>query len=722
MKESKYGERKHRMYHMKEVALKITLSTKKLVIAALVLNLIIISLILTDFAPILRQALGLFYLMFIPGLLILLTLKARLSFTETILFSAGLSISSIMLLVTIFNILSLHFGFEKPISEIPLVFLISGFIFLLSFICYLRSKDFSTTFHLKAPLIPMLSLWLLPLSIYGTHQMIAFDDNSWLLILYAIISAFPLLAAFDKLQKEIYPFVIWIISVSLLYSLYARLNTIGAMIMPDVVVRHGFWDPSISHGHNSLLLDVAVYPALFFICGFKNILSELKVVVPFVSSLIPVILYQIFKNKVDEKTAFVSSLLFSFFFWFYAEGFPRQIHAEFYLSLLILSAFNDKLSSINRSLFLVIFSFSLIASHYGTSYLFMFSLVLTFVVMRLCRSFGIGSKSNLFNLKFLSFYLITILAWYMYTSSSANFATLINLFNFFLEHLRELFSPEASHALGSLAKSWNSITIEVLKYIMVFVCGLIAVGVLHTLYNQIRGKNIEEHSILSVAFLAMLGATLLPIGGGFDTSRIFHITLILLAPFAVIGLRVIVKKLSDRVAKKHLIIFACLLVVFFLLNCGFVSEVITKDYSPNAYVNKRTIIMSDNIQAKYLLYRDYYVPDQDIQASEWIKKYGDTSMVIYFDGLGGRRLWASKYGMLPEEIKKSLPKGAILSKNVNFESGSYVFLAYYNTIEGLVFVVNNSVTSFVTSFNLKDLHLEHMNKIYDNGYSIFLQK
>lgn len=696
----------------------ITLSSRDFIAFALLLSVVILSLIIILDFPFIRIPLSLFYLMFIPGLLILLILKVKLDFTETMLFSIGLSVSSIMFLIATFNILALYLGFEKPISEIPLAILLAAFTLFLCAICYLVSRDFSITFKFKVHLLPMLLLWLLPLSLFGSYRFIVYDDNNILLLLYLIISIIPLLVAFNRLPRESYSLIIWIVAISLLIFRYQHLNFVAETIMPGVVTRYHYWDPSISAGHNSLLFNTIVHPTFFFICGFENILLELKTVVPLISSFTPVALYCMFKKRMDERSAFLSSLLFIFFFWFYAASSPRQKQAEFFLAIILLSVFNDRLNSENKALLSIVFALSLIVSHYGTSYLFMLSLIFAFITISVCKSLGIRSESRLSSFNFLLVYLIATLAWYMYTASSANFITLVNFYNFFFEHIRELFNPEVSHALGVLTKTWDSISIEVLKYFTIFIIGLITVGMLNMLYKQIKEKKIEEYSVLSATFLIMLGTTLLPIGGGFDTSRIFHITLILLAPFSVIGLKVILRRLSNQLASKHLISFAGLLTVFFLFNCGFIAEFIPNDYSPNAYINKEKIVASDNIQAKYLLYRDYYVPSQDVQASEWIQKYGRTDTKVYGDLLGLRILTASKYGKLPEEIRESLPKTVSLNENKELEKDSYVFLAYHNIVEKLVFVIENRS---INAFSLDKLSLKDTSIIYNNGYSIFVK-
>lgn len=712
-------------FYIREMEFVVNLCSRNLIVSALSFSIAILLLIFITSTPSIiisdfyffRISLSLFYLIFIPGILILLILKIKLEdFTETVLFSTGLSISSIMFLIAIYNILSLHLGFEKPISETPLAILLTIFTFSLCAICYLGSKNFSITFRFKVHLLSMLLLWLLPLSLFGSYWFITNNDNIFLILLYLIISTIPLLATFNKVPKESYSLVIWIITLSLLIPRYYSLNYVAETIMPGVVTRYNYWDPSLSStGHNSLLFNTIVHPTFFFICGFENILIELKTVVPLISSLIPLALYQMCKKRMDELSAFLCSLLFVFFFWFYATSSPRQIQAEFFLALILLSTFNDKINSKNKVLLSIIFAFSLITSHYGTSYLFMVSLIFFILIVLLCKILGMYYSITLFNLRFFYLYVIATLAWYIYTSGSLGFMTLVGFYKFFFEHMRELLNPEYSHALGSLTKSWNSLSIEILKYLTIAIVGLIAIGVLSMFRNKFKEGKLDEYTTLSVSFLLVLGTTLLPIGGGFDTSRIFHITLLLLSPFSVIGLKEILKRFINQLANKCPNIFAGLLIVFFLLNCGFIAEFIPNDYSPNAYINKEKIIASNNILAKYLLYRDYYIPNQDIQASEWIQRYGRTDTKLYCDGLSIGRLTASKFGKLPEEIKESLPKIVSLSEKVKLEKESYIFLAYHNNIENLVFVIKSDV---ISAFSLDKLPLKDISITYNNGYSI----
>jgi len=643
-------------------------------------------------------------------------LKVKSDSTEILLLSAGLSASFIMLLGAAFSAISRLIVYERPISEIPLMLLLASSIGSLCVICYLRSKDFSMTFCLahKFPLFSLLSLWLIPLSTYGTYQLIAHGNNVFLLVLYAIISVIPLLVALNKIPKEIHPLVIWSISASLLIPAFGSLTSVSETLMPNVIVRQGVWNPDLHHGQNALL-DAVLQCVFFYICGFENILSELKVVVPFFYSLTPVALYQLFKKETDERTAFLSSFLFMSWFWYFCfagDTAPRQKFAELFVCLLLLSVFNGRLEPVKKSFLSIIFAFSVIVSHYGTSYLLMFSLVLAFSIMFLVEKTGFSkNRQNLSSFTFMSLYVVMALSWYAWVAGSANFITLINFCKFFLEHLSELFSLEVSHALFSLSREWNSLSIELTKYLLIFVCILTAVGILNSLRDSLKQKRIDEYLTLSAMFLVMLGSTLLPIGGGFDTSRIFHITLILLAPFSVIGLKIMFGHLGIK--NEYLIAFAALVSVFLLLNSGFVAEFFPNDYSPNSLVNKKKIMEENNIYGKQILYRLGYMPPENVQASEWMMECSNTKAKVYSDRIGWSILKTSKYGQLPEEIGESLPQPILLDKDTIIDNSSYVFLGCHNNIEKLLFV-NPKELVFLS---LDRVPLEDMSKIYDNGGS-----
>ena len=68
--------------------------------------------------PLIRELLSFIYLLFIPGILILRIIKLhKLGTIRTVLYSCGLSISSIMFIGFFMNLIYPFLGIKNPISE-----------------------------------------------------------------------------------------------------------------------------------------------------------------------------------------------------------------------------------------------------------------------------------------------------------------------------------------------------------------------------------------------------------------------------------------------------------------------------------------------------------------------------------------------------------------------------------------------------------------------------
>ena len=94
--------------------------------------------------PILRQFIGFIYLTFVPGILILRILKLhKLGNIETLLYTVGLSIATLMFTGFFMNMLYPFFGISGPISFVPLIVTISVVVLILCVLCYMRDKDFA---------------------------------------------------------------------------------------------------------------------------------------------------------------------------------------------------------------------------------------------------------------------------------------------------------------------------------------------------------------------------------------------------------------------------------------------------------------------------------------------------------------------------------------------------------------------------------------------------
>lgn len=703
--------------------------------------------------PIVRQTIIFFYLAFIPGLLILKILKIETSPIKTMLLSLCISLSFVMLFSAFENIFLASLGIERPLSEMPLTVSFSIAILILIGVCK-RCNSAISFLNLKPLLAPNILLHillclLLPfLSIFGAY-MLYVNGNYPLLMLVAIISIIPLFASLNKLQEGMYPFIIWSISFSLLcYNTLFCVNSVYETAISCIVWKAGIWDPSVSGSHNSMLATSVLLP-VFSTLLKTDIVWGVKITNILLFSVIPVILYEVYTTLgFDSKTSFLSSFLFVSLPWFRGEMVTctaRTTYAILFMSILMLLIF-DKLDYKKR-LLSILFMFSIIVSHYGTSYLFMLILISSSLIILLQQK--LGEKVENF-VTFTLLYVVLALFWYLYTSGSANFNTLIGFGKNVLIHFSELFQPESSATMQAVMTSFPYISIELTRYFIYSILFFIIVGVLSLLYNHLfKGKRLledleksEKYFAFVVGYSLALMTLLLP-----RTSmalRIFSISLVILAPLSIVGFSTFIKltKLNDikSIDRRCLISFSLLLLIFLLINTGFVSNTITKnikDFNFIDFIDKEKIQRSDDPEAKWFLYWGgfNYCPVQNLKSSEWLLRHQIPGRRIYVDDIFIRGLYL-RYGNSPtlfaylpygerQVFNMTHPKTTditdYLKEKGNVRGGEYIYLGYHNCVEGLIFLRNKTTMDkeFLRVENYSFL-FEAESKIYNSeGCTIF---
>ncbi|MGZ7159814.1 MAG: DUF2206 domain-containing protein [Methanobacterium sp.] len=355
--------------------------------------------------PILSELIVFVYLTFVPGALILRILKVhRISSINTILYSAGLSIISVMFIGLIANMILPSLGISNPISLIPLTVIITPYVILLSLLSYIRDKDyysasFLDTKDIFSPIF--LFICILPfLAIFGTYLMNFYNSNLISIILITLIDFVTFLVAFDKIPRKFYPLLIWIISISLLYdsSLFSSYiwgwDIQNEFFLANMVINNSYWNFNFPDAYNAMLSVVMLSP-VYSIFTNMDLIYVFKIIYPLLFSLVPLGLYKIFKSQTNPKIAFLSSFLFVSFYTFFIEmlTLTREMIAELFLILILLVIFTDKIRNSSRILF-IIFGLGLVVSHYSLTYFSLFALISAFILLLLFYLFKWFIKAN----------------------------------------------------------------------------------------------------------------------------------------------------------------------------------------------------------------------------------------------------------------------------------------------------------------------------------------
>ena len=699
--------------------------------------------------PILRQLIGFIYLAFIPGIILLRILKLhKLGSIETLLYTVGLSIATLMFTGLLMNTGYPFFGISGPISVTSLIITISVVVLILCVLSYVRDKNFSDPNYIDVMDVfspPALFLCLIPfLAIFGTYLVNFHHNNILLMFLIVIIALIAVLIAFDKfIPKNLYPLAVFVIAISLLFhgsliSMYLWGWDIHLeFYLVNLVRMNSIWDSTIPRTYNAMLSIVMLAPIFANICSM-SLTWVFKIIYPLLFSLVPLGLYRVFQKQTDNKIAFLSCFFFSSGYIFYTEmlQLARQQIAELFLVLLILLMIDKNMNKTKRSFLFIVFGISLAVSHYGLSYIYMLYLTSAWLIMVLMNSPAIQRLTDNFFIRieplltffpkfsryksekltgnpissnienrtisstFVLLFITFSLVWYMYVSSSSAFNAIVIIGDHIASSIyADFLNPESAQGLHMmLAQPQPGLLHEVNRVINYLNQIFIIIGGIVLLKHR-ELKFEREYAAFSMVNLAILFAAVsVPLfASSLNMTRVYHITLFFLAPFCVIGgitvfrmlskvVRVAWTNKSVRIALKILSVY---FVIFLLYQTGFVFRV--------AEGNFYSISLNSTIDYPRFI-------DQEVIGAEWLTEVkGDK--LIYADA--NRRLLIGSFEWCQV---RSFPVDV-----GRIPEDSYIYFGKFNVMNESVLIITKE-KAIIRRFHINSSAIVYdRNKIYANG-------
>jgi uncharacterized membrane protein len=234
---------------------------------------------------------------------------------------------------------------------------------------------------------------------------------------------------------------------------------------------------------------------------------------------------------------------------------------------------------------------------------------------------------------------------------------------------------------------------------------LIVVGLCAVAFRYCRRRFDKELVALALAsFAVFVVAMIVPSLAFFvNTTRLFHISTLLLAPFCVTG-ALLVPQMAARVigwrdnarAAFTLKIVAAFFIVLFLFNTGFIYEVTQQEST--------SFILNRNIDAAVL-------NDREVAAAQWLSQVrapgGSKILPVYADA-HRNELLKSFLNSDVAELQQPPTKTPLIG---------YVFLGTYNVETGKVAQVQKQTIVQGTAISYTDLGTTNAmrSKIFDNG-------
>ena len=413
-----------------------------------------------------------------------------------------------------------------------------------------------------------------------------------------------------------------------------------------------------------------------------------KIVYPLIFSFVPLVLYVVFKKQTSNRIAFCAAALIIVSFSFYTDmlALPRQQIGELFIALLILLIVSRELAPLKKNVLLYTFGSALIVSHYSLTYIFIYLLLVSLLLLSLRPSRryleiinGWGAahlKINLsqqehqdpspilekgrpaISLKFVAFLIVLALAWYS-LSNGAPFITLLNTGQQIWNSIfSEFFSSSAIQPLATITGTQGPMT-TVTKYLYYVITFFAIFGLVSVLHKRRRRPLQTTYIALSItAAVLLIGCMTVPnFAASLNTARFYQFAELLLAPFVVVGMCALLNilrgalslkgaHLSENTALRFVVVF---LAVFLLFNSGFV-------YTLAGETAISPAVLATNPDLTYPRWTD-----AEVAGAAWLHDHHGQAL-IYTHGY-----YTNLIGMTDE------PSGKIISSNVTETLNSYIF-------------------------------------------------
>lgn len=703
----------------------------------------------------LQAILGVAFFSFIPGIIVLRILRIHNASTpETLLYAVGLSIAILMFTGLFMSVIYPIFGISRPLSPDSTLMTINVTTAILLLFSLVRDKKppepgfIDTETFLSRPAF---LLYLVPLlTIIGTYFVNQYHNNGILMLIIAFIAVIPILIGLNRVIPEaLYPLAILSISVSLLLHTSLISPYIWGYdihyeaFLANLVIDNAFWDSTSPGNVNAMLSVVLLAPMYSYITGL-DLTWVFKLVYPITFALVPLGLYHVFRRQVGEKSAFLASFFFASFIIFYAEmaSLARQEIAELFLVLLIMIMVARNVPRRTNFALFVIFGASLAVSHYGTSYIYLLSLIVVWLYMTL-SSFAATRGDTLFKCSrktagenpsgggsvnrddgrtitaaHVLFFTGFTLGWYMFVAGGTSFDTIVSI----IDHIGntifvDLLNPEETEGLDLLISTPQSLLHTVAKGLHLITLALIVVGFVAIWFRRKNTRFSREYIAFSfIALLFGVAGVLVPnFSSTLNTSRLYQIVLIFLSPFCVVGGismlaapgAYINKLRSGRLAgRTPLVLMSVLFSLLFLFSTGWIYEC-ANDQPSSIALSQNSIKKYGGDTPKNVFYGTF-IPEHDVFGARWLGRYMENGSVVYADRTRKDNVLTS-YG--------SLARTPPFLPETDFEPvlGAYVYLATYNIVERSA----SGPEEYYDYWSIEDVYpaICRNNKVYSNHQS-----
>jgi uncharacterized membrane protein len=454
-----------------------------------------------------------------------------------------------------------------------------------------RLKQPQLTQGSKLPRASLLLVLIPIISVVGALLVNATGNNFILIIMIlSIAGLFSVSVLYDRSTKS-YAFAILMIALALLMHVALVSNYVipyGGDVPVELYVFQNaqissHWNPVFmvpgdeAFGRYNAMLSITILPTVYANMLGLDPTWVFKIIYPLIFALVPVALYLLWQPYIGKKLSFIAAFLFIAQSTFFTEmlALNRQMIGELFFVLLLLTLLNKKIKKEGKFVAFALLTFGLIFSHYALAEIFVFLIFAAWAV----SAFYLKRPSFNLQLSFVIFFFVAMFLWYIYTSGAVVFQSFMSFTGYIAAQLGDFFNPASrgTAVLTGLGLAESPSFLNTISRGFAYLTEVfIVVGVIALLVKKIPFRFERDYivfSVLTAFFLVLL--TLIPgLANALSMTRFYHILLMILAPFCVVGMWMTAGYLSKH--KKQVVFMALVigvLVPYFLFQTNLIYEV-----------------------------------------------------------------------------------------------------------------------------------------------------
>jgi len=493
------------------------------------------------------------------------------------------------------------------------------------------------------------------------------------------------------------------------------------------VQQSGVWIPQISLLYNTAL-SVTVLPSTVSLVSGLNGTVVFKIIYPALYSIVPVLLYKIYRRFLNPKAAFLSVFAFLAYPASYVEitQLGREMVAETLLVMLVLLLILPRIRRTRSGvLLLVMFTFGIVVSHYSLALIFLGILVFSYILSQLSflKSRQIGTLASL---DIISISFVAAACWFLLVAGGIVFQQLSTNLSAVISGLSDFVSPtsRAVEVTGALGLTYVSFTpLHLLNRAVQYVGVLFVLVGFMVFVHQRRQSQVTQILVLPtlVSMGLLLSAVILPnLSFSLNLSRIYQLSLVFLSPCFYLGatkFTSVLKRIGEhseedrggQMRSNHMLP-AVILFTYLIFTSGWVWAV-TGDVVPTSVVLDAKRMANSPLNQVKAQYYDWYIVPQDVAATIWLRSNYDPTRLVCADLLSRYHVLTS-YGGFSREGPALNPQGRCQLRQ------QYVFLSYLNTVGGIGVSRTQYGSAIWPDTNTVNM-VNNENRIYSDGATIY---